>query len=341
METFKSEAARRQVVRIQSALCYPQFNFEQVIKKIRWREEDIKRCYDKGTPLRGEVLLWMVARDACFILEFFRNHLSGLQDDDIFCRYDYVFRPMYHPIFGPQSENPGVKSAIMKDLIKLDNQIPLFILHDVLDMEMRDSRSSDGGQSSCFGCAPQQSENLQNPSQSKEWRVKVPSAVQLKNGGVKFKANGKNVVDIRFQGKTLTLPSLKLDVDSEIYIGNLVALENSSPYYKSKSMTSYIKFMYELCKTEKGVDVMREEGVLAGNLWQHSDAVRVFSLCKQSPLSRSQDLFEKTRRKLIKYCNRKFWTAAEILWNEFCNAYGSKPWLVVEASEQPLSSVLL
>ncbi|GLJ28912.1 hypothetical protein SUGI_0570270 [Cryptomeria japonica] len=187
----------------------------------------------------------------------------------------------------------------------------------------------DGGQCLSFGCPLQHSENIQNPSRSKEWRQKVPSAVQLKNAGVVLKADSKKVVDTRFEGKTLTLPSLKLDVDSEIYVGNLVALENSSPYYKSKSMTAYIKLMYELCKTEKRVDVMREEGVLVGNLWQHSDAVRVFSLCKQSHLSASQDLFEKTRRKLIKYCNRKFWTAAAILWNEFCNAYGSKPWLVV------------
>ncbi|GLJ28911.1 hypothetical protein SUGI_0570250 [Cryptomeria japonica] len=127
MQKFKSEAAHRQVVRIQSALSYPQFNFEQVIEKIRWREEDIKRCYDKGTPLRGEVLLWMVSRDACFILEFFRNHLSGLQDDDIFCRYDYVFRPMYHPIFGSQSENPGVQMVVRARVLDvLPNNLKIY-----------------------------------------------------------------------------------------------------------------------------------------------------------------------------------------------------------------------
>ncbi|GLJ28929.1 hypothetical protein SUGI_0570580 [Cryptomeria japonica] len=229
METFKGEATCRQVVRIQRATGYPDFNFEQVIDKIRWREEDIKRCYDKGTPFKGEVFLWMVARNACFILEFFRNHFSGLQFDDIFCKYDYIFLPMYHPIFGPQFKNFGVMSVIMKDLIKLDNQIPVFILQDVLDMEMMDSRVEvdkmlrkmfdkfyyrpfefcaqlaksprqdhimdvyhyfclgvvapknenevklnvccscftvlDGGQCSCFGCALQQTENLQNTPQ--------------------------------------------------------------------------------------------------------------------------------------------------------------------------------
>ncbi|GLJ28914.1 hypothetical protein SUGI_0570290 [Cryptomeria japonica] len=70
-----------------------------------------------------------------------------------------------------------------------------------------------------------------------------------------------------YEGKTLTLVQLKLDVDSEVYIRNLIAVEICSPDYKHRRMTAYCQFMYELCQTEKGVDVMREKGVIIGNLW--------------------------------------------------------------------------
>ncbi|GLJ28930.1 hypothetical protein SUGI_0570600 [Cryptomeria japonica] len=430
MERFKSDAVRREVLRIQFATDNSDFKFEQVIERIKSRGEEIKRCYDKGTQFNGEVLHWMVARDACFILEFFRNHLSGVQeddydgdDDDMSFKNDFEFPPKLHPIFGKKSENPGVKSEIKKDLIKLDNQIPLFVLEDILAMEMSDSpdranakldkllrtmfdkiyhrpfefcgktkserrnhildiyhhsclgavtaeneeetgnelklnvccpcfTGSNGVQCSCFERPLQQSEKLRKhierkrskpPStavggscenvkaskQRKEWWLKIPSAVELKNGGVKFLTNAREVTDIRYEGKTLTLVPLKLDVDSEVYIRNLIALEICSPDYKHKRMTAYCQFMYELCRTDKGVDVMRQKGVIIGNLWYSK---RVTQLLSVSNLTISQPAcksIKETREKLSNCYKTRRSILLRSLWTEFWNAYGSKPWLVV------------
>ncbi|XP_057848367.1 UPF0481 protein At3g47200-like [Cryptomeria japonica] len=388
METFKGDAARREVFRIRKVTNNSQFKFEHVIDKIRSREEEIKRCYDKGTPFNGEVLLWMVGGDACFILEFFRNHLCRLHDDDggdgESFQDDCGLAPKFHPIFGTETENPGVKSEIMKDLIKLDNQIPLFVLEDVLDMEMRDSRAeldkllrkvfnkfyyrpfefcAKGAsrkrshildiyhhtclgvvapenekevklnvQCSPLGCALQQYENLPihiGRERWEEWCLKIPSAVQLRNGGVKFQANGKTLDDIRYEGKTLTLVRLKLDVDLEVYIRNLIALEICSPDSEIKGMSAYCQFMYELCQTVKGVEVMRKKGVIIGNLW---DSKRVSQLLSVSNLTISQPArksIKETRAKLSSCYKTQRSILLTTLWNEFLKAYGSKPWMLV------------
>ncbi|GLJ28913.1 hypothetical protein SUGI_0570280 [Cryptomeria japonica] len=297
METFKGDAARREVFRIRKVTNNSQFKFEHVIDKIRSREEEIKRCYDKGTPFNGEVLLWMVGGDACFILEFFRNHLCRLHDDDggdgESFQDDCGLAPKFHPIFGTETENPGC---------------------------------------SPLGCALQQYENLPihiGRERWEEWCLKIPSAVQLRNGGVKFQANGKTLDDIRYEGKTLTLVRLKLDVDLEVYIRNLIALEICSPDSEIKGMSAYCQFMYELCQTVKGVEVMRKKGVIIGNLW---DSKRVSQLLSVSNLTISQPArksIKETRAKLSSCYKTQRSILLTTLWNEFLKAYGSKPWMLV------------
>ncbi|GLJ28923.1 hypothetical protein SUGI_0570450 [Cryptomeria japonica] len=279
MERFKSDAARRELIGIQIATENSEFKFEQVIDKIGRKEEDIKRCYDKGTQFKGEVLLWMVARDACFILEFFRNHLCGVHedeeeedDDDKSFKNDFEFPPKLHPIFGHKSENPGTTEGVVaKDSI----------------------------------CS------------------------QLKNGGVKFLADAKIVDNIRYEGKTLTLVPLKLDVDSEVYIRNLIALEICSPDYKHKRMTAYCQFMYELCQTDKGVYVMRKNGLIIGNLWYSKRVIRLLSVSNLTITQPACKSIKETREKLSSCYKTRRSILLRSLWTEFWNACGSKPWLVL------------
>ncbi|GLJ28927.1 hypothetical protein SUGI_0570540 [Cryptomeria japonica] len=163
----------------------------------------------------------------------------------------------------------------------------------------------------------------------KSERKKVPSAFRLENGGVKIQASGEIVQDIRFVGKTLHIPPIQLDSDSEIFIRNLVALEVYAPYSPLKRMTAFVQFMNELCPTEKGAAVLREKGVIFGNLEKHSEVTRLFSLCKQSHSLSSCHPIQITRKKLIKYYSRKSRIAAAEAWNEFQKTYFSKPWLLI------------
>ncbi|XP_059077170.1 uncharacterized protein LOC131876281 [Cryptomeria japonica] len=347
----------------------------------KFQERDIEKCYDKYTYYASKFLGGMMVKDACFFLEFFRCLYNESEGD-----YENILESFF-PKFGSKF-NPSMRSDIMKDLIKLENQIPLFVLEEVLSMEKGDdlqkAKSSlqvllkavfheiyyrpfdycAEGESPrqrhildiYYCCCLGDEEPLEKKKRAEEpqgekqkaeehWislgnskedsrkhkseRKKVPSAFRLENGGVKIQASGEIVQDIRFVGKTLHIPPIQLDSDSEIFIRNLVALEVYAPYSPLKRMTAFVQFMNELCPTEKGAAVLREKGVIFGNLEKHSEVTRLFSLCKQSHSLSSCHPIQITRKKLIKYYSRKSRIAAAEAWNEFQKTYFSKPWLLI------------
>ncbi|GLJ28917.1 hypothetical protein SUGI_0570320 [Cryptomeria japonica] len=348
---------------------------KQMVAKFGEKADDIKQCYDikqccdRETNLTNDFLCSMMVPDACFILEFFRCLLNeSVVDKENLERF--------FPKFGSKF-NPVVRSEIMKDLIKLENQIPLFVLEEILAMEMGESleiaqselqillkavfhdiyyRPFDyvaSGKSHrrnhildiyyycCLGDEVHQGErqkaqdhriflgnSMEDLKKQQSERHKVPSAVQLEKGGLKIRASGK-IQDLRFEGRTLHIPPIQLESDSEIFIRNLMALEVCSPHSPLRRMTAFVQFMNELCQTEKGAAVMRENGVIVVSLGQDSEVARLFSSCKQSRLLPSCHPIQRTRRKLIKFYSRKSRIAAAEAWNEFQKIYFSKPWFLI------------
>ncbi|GLJ28928.1 hypothetical protein SUGI_0570550 [Cryptomeria japonica] len=389
LERFKGEAARREVERIRSKTGNVDFSFENLLSKIDTMLGKICSCYDKDMPYRlmeifdyHLVLSWLIARDACFILEFFR-----------------CFQETSDPFLGLQSENPVVISEIMKDLIKLENQIPLFVLEEVLAMEQVDaheevvameqvdapeavaapdeviameesSRHKKAPKSALqellkvvfrgeyygpFDYFPDKESPWQNhlldiyyyyclgegneygPLDRKESKevaesfkkCKFPSAVELMNGGVQIKAKGGKVQDVGFRCRTLFIPPIKFDVDSEILIRNLIALEVCSTYLVSKSLTEYVQLMDELCQTEKGVSLMREKRIIIGDLRNPSRVIQLLNFTSLAQFQPTCFSFLLTKAELIKYYRRKYRVSSAVVWNEFWDAYVSKPWLVI------------
>ncbi|GLJ28919.1 hypothetical protein SUGI_0570350 [Cryptomeria japonica] len=94
-------------------------------------------------------------------------------------------------------------------------------------------------------------------------------------------------------------------------------------------MTTFAHFMNELCQTDNGAAVMRENGVIVGNLWKNSEVTRLFSSCTQSHSLPSCYPIEVTRQKLMKYYSRKSRIAAAEAWNGFRKTYFSKSWFLI------------
>ncbi|GLJ28921.1 hypothetical protein SUGI_0570380 [Cryptomeria japonica] len=151
-------------------------------------------------------------------------------------------------------------------------------------------------------------------------KCKFPSAVELMNGGVKIKAKGENVQDVVFRSRTLFIPPIKFDVDSEIHIRNLIDLEVCSTYLVSKSLTAYVHLMDELFQTEKGVSLMREKRIIIGDLRNPSRVIQQLNFTSLAPFQPTCFSFILTRAEL---------TSSAAVWNEFWDAYVSKPWLVI------------
>uniref|UniRef100_A0A0D6QU11 Uncharacterized protein n=1 Tax=Araucaria cunninghamii TaxID=56994 RepID=A0A0D6QU11_ARACU len=364
MEKYKAEAARRVSCRIQSS--FPDKNFTDVVNSIMSMEHRIRACYDKEIHCSGEVLCWMMARDASFLLEFFRNYNRPFQQEDR--EKDAAGSEYSHPVFCADGDNSTVL-AIIKDIMKLENQIPLFVLEQVLAVEMdsiklareqmevilkllfdniyrpfnffifstspRRSHVLEMYHYSCFGknSPMESSQDSWNPwpKALDDHRLKIPSAVKLTNAGVMFKANAGVLEEIKFDKETcvLSLPLIILNVESEVFIRNLIALELCSPQYKIKKFTQYAQFMDDLIHNKKGVSVMRDKGVIVGNLRRYTQLARLWNSSNLSPALSQCVAIAETRKNIHEYYSKKWRIHYKTLWNEFWKAYVSKPWLVM------------
>ncbi|KAL1165424.1 hypothetical protein V6Z11_A06G129200 [Gossypium hirsutum] len=122
MERYKLAAAKR----TQKHLHRVKFN--TLVDNLMRFEPHIRACYHKYLHFNGETLAWMMAIDASFLLEFLQ--IYGLEEGKTLSR---VSSRMSHLV-----DYAGRKSAhnsILRDIVMLENQIPLFILLKVLEIQ--------------------------------------------------------------------------------------------------------------------------------------------------------------------------------------------------------------
>ncbi|XP_052182871.1 putative UPF0481 protein At3g02645 [Diospyros lotus] len=79
--------------------------FQHFVDELAKLEPRIRRCYHKYLDYNGETLAWMMAVDAAFLLEFIQT---------------------------PVGRN-SAHEAILRDLVMLENQIPMFLLSKLLE----------------------------------------------------------------------------------------------------------------------------------------------------------------------------------------------------------------
>ncbi|GLJ34543.1 hypothetical protein SUGI_0694750 [Cryptomeria japonica] len=98
---------------------------ESLVAEIQGFDLEIRKWYDHSRDsLPEEILAWNFAMDGCFILEFFRS----------------LYR----------IEDPIVEREIMTDILMLENQIPLFVLKKILELEFQTPEKTISCNSSFF-----------------------------------------------------------------------------------------------------------------------------------------------------------------------------------------------
>ncbi|KAG9456204.1 hypothetical protein H6P81_000712 [Aristolochia fimbriata] len=128
MEQYKLSAAKKVQRRFS-------LKFHHLIDHLLMLEPRIRRCYHRYLDFNGETLCWGVAVDACFLLEFLR--IFGLREDKEVA--GSVCSRMSHLI-----DDAGTKSAhnaILRDVMMLENQIPLFLLRTIMKFQKSSSSS--------------------------------------------------------------------------------------------------------------------------------------------------------------------------------------------------------
>lgn len=130
MERYKISAAKR----IQKQL--PGLKFQHLVDHLVKFEHSIRSCYHRCLDFNGETLAWMMAVDASFLLEFLQ--IYAVREGRVLTR---VPSRMSHLV-----DYTGRKSAhnvILRDIMMLENQIPLFLLRKVLEFQYASSQAAD------------------------------------------------------------------------------------------------------------------------------------------------------------------------------------------------------
>ncbi|KAI3684334.1 hypothetical protein L6452_33557 [Arctium lappa] len=128
MQKYKLAAARK----IQKR---SNVKFEQIVEVMKEEDEArIRACYHKFLDMDGDALAWMMAVDMAFLLEFLQVYYmreeGGGRSMNIGSRLSSVV-----DVSGKKLSH----MAILRDVVKLENQIPLFLIKTMMEY----NRTSD------------------------------------------------------------------------------------------------------------------------------------------------------------------------------------------------------
>lgn len=118
MERHKFLAAKRAQKHLRDV------TFEVVVTQFMKLDLKIRACYDRYLDLTSETLAWMLAVDASFLLEFLQFYNLKRTDS-------LSVSTSMTPQVSSFSEKSMTRNAILRDIVKLENQIPLFILKEL------------------------------------------------------------------------------------------------------------------------------------------------------------------------------------------------------------------
>ncbi|XP_048129771.1 putative UPF0481 protein At3g02645 [Rhodamnia argentea] len=130
MESYKLAAAKRFQKQLQ------RIEFKNLVEELVKLESRVRACYHKYLDFNGETLAWMMAIDASFLLEFLQVY--AIKEGKMLSR---VSSRMSHLV-----DHAGRKSAhnaILRDIVMLENQIPLFILRKMLEFQFASLDEAD------------------------------------------------------------------------------------------------------------------------------------------------------------------------------------------------------
>ncbi|KAL9371164.1 hypothetical protein Peur_036304 [Populus x canadensis] len=131
MERYKLAAAKRTQKKIQS------LKFQHIVDHLSKLELKIRACYHKFLDFSNETLTWMMAIDASFLLEFLE--IYAIKEGIAITRVSS--RSMSHLV--DYAGRKSAHNAILRDMAMLENQIPLFVLRKILEVQLSSLELAD------------------------------------------------------------------------------------------------------------------------------------------------------------------------------------------------------
>ncbi|KAK7364204.1 hypothetical protein VNO80_12701 [Phaseolus coccineus] len=256
MERFKVLSAKAVLDHFQK------HDLKQVVEEFRNTATFIRASYHKYLDLKDETLLYTVAIDALFLLNFYHNYLND------------KFSGSFMAGLEDRVQLRGVKltkDAIIRDILMVENQIPTYSLLKILVHQSSEPahlvQDYLGSMLLSF-CRQHSPLNLTHVPSYSEAVSKHHHVLDLMYHLVVSHAEksetpipGQSEGMYKLFDDILYLPVLKLDVNSEVIMRNLVAYEAlTKPDFLI--FTRYTELMREIVDTVEDVKLLKKAGII-------------------------------------------------------------------------------
>ncbi|KAH9753102.1 DUF862 domain-containing protein [Citrus sinensis] len=256
-------------------------SFDEFVQIIKFREAELRGSYAEKVELSSDKFVEMILLDAAFIIELLlRYHFRQLQKKD-----DHIFH------------KPYLIEDIWYDMWLLENQLLFFILEDLFALaaikipdqhenptiitvtyEYFKGLEAVQGNRQKFPpytearvehfldflriCHLPSSRNQEKQEGQQYHKGKTaPSVTDLHQAGVHFSLSKSNdLFAIEFKNRTLYIPKLKLQLETESLFRNLVAFEQR--HYSENYINDYVFLIHHLVNTTKDVELLVQNGII-------------------------------------------------------------------------------
>ncbi|XP_030467960.1 UPF0481 protein At3g47200-like [Syzygium oleosum] len=271
-------------------------SLKDLIDVVAPKEKMIRQCYFESTDnFSGSDLVKMMVLDGCFIIQYLRQMAGGLRTN-------------------PPLRNSYVLESVMRDLLRLENQVPYFVLEDLFEMtdvpkgnfslaslvfqffnlipevfgKVQERRSNQkvvhllDSFRLCFIPSDQKDIYLVDTSTS-ESDFLIKSACELRRVGIGFKQReASTILEIKFDSKhrTIEIPKITIDGDLKWILSNMIAFEQCRGQ-EDGHVTAYAAFMGCLIHTADDVQLLRDRKVISNHGMSNEEVSHFFGdVCK-------------------------------------------------------------
>ncbi|KAF8009303.1 hypothetical protein BT93_J0337 [Corymbia citriodora subsp. variegata] len=316
-------------------------NMESLVRSVARVESSARGCYSEPVLMSSGDFLEMMLLDGCFVLELllhiFRSADAIDEDDPIFTQ-------------------PWIIPILIRDLLKLENQVPYFLLETmfpssgllrVVGLEKETLGTlvlkmfhlvypiptelfKSYGYAQCnhlldlfyLTLFPTNEVHINYPQKYRPSDQSVPRVTQLRPSGIKFKSKKtQNFLNISFRKRVLEIPSITINDFMTTMLINCIALEQCQEN-SSKYITDYVSFMSCLINQPKDVSLLCSDGIITRFSQDDQYVANLFYKLGKGIVFNVDDCYlSKQFEELESYYDSN--------WANMMRTYFSSPWSVI------------
>ncbi|KAL8505049.1 hypothetical protein ACS0TY_016307 [Phlomoides rotata] len=317
---------------------------EDLLKAVQPLEAQARECYSASVDFTQDEFIEILVVDGCFVIELFRKFggIVAFEADDPLLSLSWIY------------------SFFLRDLIRLENQIPFFVLQCLFDLTQLPVPDPDPSPTlskitlQFFNNALQRSdefvvkfqnltgkhildllrtsfipEGYEEPTERKYTNSHVIHCIsKLRRAGIKLHAgNEDSFLVIKFRRGVIQMPTITIDDFTSSFLLNCVAYEQCHRSC-SKHMTTYATLLDCLINTAKDVEYLCDQNIVENYFGTDAEIARFINNMGKDV---SFDLDSCYLSELFHDVNHYYRNHWHVHWASFKYTYFNTPWSFVSA----------